>query len=71
MIGAGLSPNGIGLDGEGMVSLALMDKVLSVDRSKQQVTVQVRARFPYFCARSAMLETHARGVGAACRLASL
>jgi len=40
VIGAGLSPNGIGLDGEGMVSLALMDKVLSVDRSKQQVTVQ-------------------------------
>jgi len=44
VIGAGLSPNGIGLDQEGMISLALMDQVLSVDTKNSQVTVQAGAR---------------------------
>ena len=44
VMGAGLSPNGIGHDAEGMLSLALMDKVLYVDNRKCQVTVQAGAR---------------------------
>jgi len=44
VMGAGLSPNGIGLDEDGMISLALMDSVLSVDAKKKQVTVQAGAR---------------------------
>ncbi len=36
-VGSGLSPNGLGFSEEGMVSLALMDRVLSVDKERQQV----------------------------------
>jgi hypothetical protein len=47
-IGSALSPNGIGFcDGEeqeSLVNVALMDKVLSVDREKMQVTVQAGIR---------------------------
>nr|WKK54373.1 eAncGLDH [synthetic construct] len=43
-VGSGLSPNGIGLSRDGMVNLALMDKVLEVDKEKKQVTVQAGAR---------------------------
>ena len=44
VVGAALSPNGIGLDAEGMISMALMDRVLSVDTKKMQVTVEAGAR---------------------------
>jgi len=44
VIGAGLSPNGIGLDGDGMINMSLMDKVLAVDKEKKQITVQAGAR---------------------------
>eukprot|EP00960_Hanusia_phi_P057981 763732-Hanusia_phi.AAC.1 len=44
VIGAGLSPNGIGLDGDGMISMSLMDRVMSVDKEKKQITVQAGAR---------------------------
>ncbi|CAM0151412.1 unnamed protein product [Urochloa decumbens] len=43
-LGSGLSPNGIGLSRAGMVSLALMDKVLDVDVKKKTVTVQAGIR---------------------------
>eukprot|EP00890_Picochlorum_soloecismus_P005470 jgi/Picsp_1/5924/NSC_03281-R1_l-galactono- -lactone dehydrogenase len=43
-IGSALSPNGIGFQEQGMVSLAMMDKVLHVDEEKKQVTVQCGAR---------------------------
>ena len=43
-VGSALSPNGIAFNEEGMVSLALMDRVLNVDTSKDQVTVQAGAR---------------------------
>lgn len=43
-VGSGLSPNGIGLSDEGMVNLALMDKIIDVDPVKQTVTVQAGAR---------------------------
>ncbi|CAN4118498.1 unnamed protein product [Withania somnifera] len=43
-VGSGLSPNGIGLNRAGMVNLALMDKVLSVDEKKKTVTVQAGIR---------------------------
>lgn len=43
-IGSGLSPNGIGFQEEGMLSLALMDKVLSVDTKSGLVRVQAGAR---------------------------
>ncbi|KAM2556935.1 hypothetical protein TB2_014105 [Malus domestica] len=36
-VGSGLSPNGIGLSRAGMVNLALMDKVLEVDKEKKRV----------------------------------
>ncbi|CAN4109169.1 unnamed protein product [Withania somnifera] len=43
-VGSGLSPNGIGLTRDGMVNLALMDKVLSIDKEKKTVTVQAGIR---------------------------
>jgi len=44
-VGGALSPNGLGLsDGQGMVSLALLDQVLSVDAARREVTVQAGAR---------------------------
>jgi len=43
-IGSALSPNGIGFQEQGMVSLAMMDKVLHIDEEKKQVTVQCGAR---------------------------
>ncbi|TQE05857.1 hypothetical protein C1H46_008540 [Malus baccata] len=43
-VGSGLSPNGIGLSGAGMVNLALMDKVLEVDKEKKRVRVQAGIR---------------------------
>lgn len=43
-VGSGLSPNGLGFNEGGMVSLALMDRILKVDEQKQQVTVQAGAR---------------------------
>ncbi|KAG0468274.1 hypothetical protein HPP92_017602 [Vanilla planifolia] len=43
-VGSGLSPNGIGLQRAGMVNLALMDKVLEVDKEKKRVRVQAGVR---------------------------
>lgn len=43
-VGSALSPNGLAFSSEGMVSLALLDKVLSVDQAKKTVTVQTGAR---------------------------
>lgn len=43
-VGSGLSPNGIGLNAEGMINFALMDKVLHVDEKNKRVTVQAGAR---------------------------
>lgn len=45
-IGSSISPNGIGLptDGGSSISVALMDKVLAVDRDAPTVTVQAGAR---------------------------
>ncbi|KAL6747479.1 hypothetical protein V8C86DRAFT_2908904 [Haematococcus lacustris] len=44
VIGSGLSPNGMGLSSEGVMTMALLDKVLRVDKDKQQVTVQAGCR---------------------------
>lgn len=43
-IGSGISPNGLALCEDGMVNLALMDRVLSVDTETGRVTVQAGAR---------------------------
>ena len=43
-LGSGLSPNGIALCEQGMVNLALMDRVLHVDEKTGRVTVQAGAR---------------------------
>lgn len=43
-VGSGLSPNGIGLCQDGMVNLALMDKIIKIDKETNQVTVQAGAR---------------------------
>ena len=44
VVGSGLSPNGMAFCPQGMLSTALLDKVISVDNDKQQVTVQAGAR---------------------------
>ncbi|KAF6155368.1 hypothetical protein GIB67_019894 [Kingdonia uniflora] len=43
-VGSGLSPNGIGLQRQGMVNLALMDKVIEVDKERKIVRVQAGVR---------------------------
>eukprot|EP00291_Cryptomonas_curvata_P020682 CAMPEP_0172164130 /NCGR_PEP_ID=MMETSP1050-20130122/7672_1 /TAXON_ID=233186 /ORGANISM="Cryptomonas curvata, Strain CCAP979/52" /LENGTH=205 /DNA_ID=CAMNT_0012834429 /DNA_START=187 /DNA_END=801 /DNA_ORIENTATION=+ len=43
-VGAGLSPNGLAFDKDGMVSLAHLDKVLSIDPANRRITVQAGAR---------------------------
>ena len=43
-MGNALSPNGIGFSGEGMVSLALCDKILGFDESTGRISVQAGAR---------------------------
>lgn len=43
-VGSALSPNGIGLTRAGMVNLALMDRVLEVDKEKKTVKVQAGIR---------------------------
>lgn len=43
-VGGALSPNGLALSGQGMLSLALLDRVLSVDTDAREVTVQAGAR---------------------------
>lgn len=43
-VGSGLSPNGIGLSRMGMVNLALMDRVLEVDKENKTVKVQAGIR---------------------------
>jgi len=44
VMGSGLSPNGAGLSSGGVMSMALMDRVIKVDADKKQVTVQAGAR---------------------------
>ena len=44
VVGSGLSPNGMAFSSQGMLSTALLDKVIAVDTHKQQVTVQAGAR---------------------------
>lgn len=43
-VGSGLSPNGMGLEKEGMVNLVMMDKILAVDVDRKQVRVQAGTR---------------------------
>lgn len=44
VVGSGLSPNGMAFSPQGMLSTALLDKVITVDAQKQQVTLQAGAR---------------------------
>lgn len=44
MVGSGLSPNGMAFCPQGMLSTVLLDKIISVDTEKQQITVQAGAR---------------------------
>ncbi|KAI4300859.1 hypothetical protein L6164_034187 [Bauhinia variegata] len=43
-VGSGLSPNGIGLSRAGMVNLALMDRILEVDKQNKIVRVEAGIR---------------------------
>lgn len=43
-VGSALSPNGCAFEGKGMVSMGLLDKVVSVDAEKKTVTLQAGAR---------------------------
>jgi L-galactono-1,4-lactone dehydrogenase len=43
-VGSGLSPNALAFEERGMVSLALMDEILSIDSKQGTVTVQAGAR---------------------------
>lgn len=38
VVGSGLSPNGVGFSEEGMMSMALLDKVLWIDPESMQVS---------------------------------
>lgn len=40
VVGSALSPNGLGMSNEGMLSMGLLDKVLKVDAEKMQVCEQ-------------------------------
>lgn len=42
VFGSGLSPNGLGFSGEGMMSMALLDKIISIDRERMQVCTAKR-----------------------------
>jgi FAD/FMN-containing dehydrogenase len=44
VVGSGLSPNGMAFSSKGMLSTVLLDDIISVDKEKQQVTVQAGAR---------------------------
>ena len=44
VVGSGLSPNGMAFCPRGMLSTALLDNIISIDKKKQQVTVQAGAR---------------------------
>ena len=48
-VGNALSPNGIALSNDEMVSLAMMDKVISVDTKKKQVKVQAGCSVGELC----------------------
>lgn len=37
-VGSALSPNGIAFSEHGVISLALMDKILNIDKENMQVT---------------------------------
>jgi len=43
-VGSALSPNGLAFSQEGMLSLALLDGILHLDRDSKQVRVQAGAR---------------------------
>ena len=43
-MGSALSPNGLGLSDESMMSMVQLDSIISVDKGKEQVTVQAGAR---------------------------
>jgi len=43
-VGSSLSPNGIGFSSDGMLSLANLNEIVSVDTEKREVTVQAGAR---------------------------
>lgn len=44
VVGSALSPNGIAFNSEGMLSMALLDDIISIDKEKMQVRVQCGAR---------------------------
>jgi L-galactono-1,4-lactone dehydrogenase len=48
-VGTALSPNGLALAGEGMVSLSQLDRILEVDATKRTVTVEAGARVSQVC----------------------
>lgn len=43
-MGTALSPNGLGLAEEGMVSLSQLDRILEVDTANRAITVEAGAR---------------------------
>lgn len=43
-MGTALSPNGLGMAGEGMVSLSQLDRILEIDTEKRTITVEAGAR---------------------------
>jgi L-galactono-1,4-lactone dehydrogenase len=44
VVGSAISPNGLGLSSQGMVSMASLNDIISVDPTKKQVVVQAGAR---------------------------
>ena len=44
MVGSALSPNGLAFDSRGMISMALLDKIVDIDVEKKTITVEAGAR---------------------------
>jgi L-galactono-1,4-lactone dehydrogenase len=56
VMGSGLSPNGLPFSDEGIVSLALMDKIKFVDLQKRRITVEAGVRVEQVLSAEAMEE---------------
>ncbi len=50
-MGSGLSPNGLPFSDEGIVSLALLDKVKFLDLQRRRITVEAGIRVEQACLR--------------------
>ncbi len=60
-MGSGLSPNGLPFSEEGIVSLALMDKIKYLDLQRRRVTVEAGTRVEQVEFLQVQFQLHADG----------